>query len=94
MITRDEQLEKFKAKLDEWNADIDALEEKARAAQADMQAHYENQLATMRKARDDAQAQFFQMQNAAVEAWEAMAQGAHNAWQAWADDLEEGLEIH
>ncbi len=89
MTSRDEYLDKFKAKLDEWNADIDKLEAKAREAQADAQAQYESQLKALRKMRDDALEQYNQVQNAAVDAWDAMAQGAEKAWQSWMDAFED-----
>ncbi len=83
MTSRDEYLDKFKAKLDEWNADIDKIEAKARDAQADVQAQYESQLKALREMRDDALEQYNQMQNAAVDAWDSMVQGTEKAWQAW-----------
>lgn len=83
MTSRDEYLDKFKAKLDEWNADIDKLEAKAREAQSDVQGQYESQLKALREMRDDALEQYNQMQNAAVDAWDSMVQGTEKAWQAW-----------
>ncbi len=88
MTSRDEYLEKFKAKLDEWNADIDKLEAKARAAQADMQAEYREQLDALRRTRDEALKEYDKVQNAAVDAWDAMVQGSEKAWQAWTDAFE------
>ncbi len=89
MTSRDEYLEKFKAKLDEWNADIDKLEARTREAQADVQAQYESQLKALREMRDDALEQYSQMQNVAVDAWDAMVQGTEKAWQAWVGAFEE-----
>ena len=82
MSSRDEYLEKFKAKLDEWNADIDKLEAKARAAQAEMQAEYRGQLEALRRTRDEASKEYDKVQNAAGDAWDAMVQGTEKAWQA------------
>lgn len=85
MSSRNEYLEKFKAKLDEWNADIDTLETKAQESQAEAQAEYHKQVETLRKMRDDAQKQYNEMQNAATDAWDALAEGTEKAWTAWAD---------
>ena len=85
MSSRDEYLQKFKTKLDEWNADIDKLEAKARDAQADAQGQYHEQLESLRETRDDALKRYNEMQNATVDAWDAMAQGAEKAWQSWLD---------
>ena len=89
MTSRDEHLEKFKAKLDEWNAEISKLEASARDAQADAKAQYEKQLASMRQMRDEAQGKFSEMQTATTDAWDAMAKGAENAWNAWASAFDE-----
>jgi len=80
---RDEYLEKFKAKLDEWNADISTLEAAAREAQGEMQDQYHKQLDSLRQMRDDAQKQYNDLQGAAVDAWDVMVQGTENAWKAW-----------
>jgi chromosome segregation ATPase len=83
MTDRDEHLDKFKAKLDEWNAEIDKLESNARKAQAGAKAQYDKQLALLREMRDDAQKNFSEMQNATTEAWDVMLQGTEKAWHAW-----------
>ncbi len=89
MSSRDEYLQKFKAQLDEWNADIDKLEAKAREVQADVQAQYQEQLESMREMRDDALKRYTEMQSATVEAWDAMVVGAEKTWQIWVDTFAE-----
>ena len=54
MSSRDDYLDQFKAKLDEWNAEIDKLESNARQAQADAKVQYDKQLEALREMRDDA----------------------------------------
>jgi flagellar hook-basal body complex protein FliE len=83
MSSREEYLEKFKTKIDEWDADIDKLEAKARDAQADAQAQYHKQIESMREMRNEAMTRYSEMQNAAADAWEAMAKGGEKAWNAW-----------
>ena len=89
MASRDEYLKKFKANLDEWNAEIHKLEGKAREAQADAKAHYDKQLESLREMRDDAQEKFSEMQKSSAEAWDAMVEGTEKAWQAWMNAFEE-----
>lgn len=89
MTSRDRYLEQFKAKLDEWNTEIDQLEKSARKAQADAKSRYDKQLGELREMRDDAQKRFAEMQAASSEAWDAMAKGAEKAWGAWADAFDE-----
>lgn len=83
MTSRDEYLDKFKIKLDEWNAEIEKLENRAQEAQADAKINYDKQLASLREMRDEAQQKFAEMQNASNEAWDAMVRGTEEAWQTW-----------
>ena len=83
MSKRDDYLDEFKSKLDEWNAEIDKLESNARQTQADAKVQYDNQLEALREMRDDAQTKFSEMQNTTAEAWDVMVQGTEKAWQAW-----------
>jgi len=89
MTSRDEHLESFKVKLDEWNAEIGKLESNARQAQAEANAQYDKQLESLREMRDDAQRKYSEMQNATTEAWDVMLQGTEKAWQAWASAFED-----
>lgn len=89
MTNRDEYLEKLKAKLDDWNADIDKLEASAREAQGEMQEQIHKQLESLREMRDDAQKQYLDLQNAAADAWDVMAQGTEKAWKAWFNAFED-----
>jgi len=75
--TRDVYVEKMKAKLDEWNADIAKLEARARQKEADVQVSYQDQIETLKNRR-----------NAAEEKLEKMRKGGSEAW----SDLKEGLE--
>lgn len=88
MTERDEYLQKFKEQLDKWNADIDKLETKAHEAQVDAQAHYHEQLESLRAMRDDAQKRYNEMQGAAADAWDVMVQGTEKAWEVWFETLE------
>jgi len=89
MTSRDDHLESFKVKLDEWNAEIGKLESNAREAQADAKAQYDKQLESLREMRDDAQKKYSEMQNATAEAWDVMLQGTEKAWNAWASAFED-----
>jgi uncharacterized protein Yka (UPF0111/DUF47 family) len=89
MTNRDEYLNKFKAKLDQWDAEIDKFEAKADEAQADARLQYHKQLDTMREQRDIALKRYNEMQNAAADAWETMVQGTEKAWTAWLDAFED-----
>ena len=89
MPSRDEYLQQFKAKLDEWDAEIDRLQDKAAGAQADAQEQYQKQLAALREMRDDAFKRYAELQNAAGDAWDTMLQGTEKAWNAWLEAFDE-----
>ncbi|MGB5737520.1 MAG: hypothetical protein WBM40_24085 [Thiohalocapsa sp.] len=93
MSSREDYLNKLKTKLDEWDADIDRLEAKAREAQtnaqAEVQEQYRKQIDNMREMREEAMARYSEMQGAAADAWEAMAEGTEKAWNAWLAAFEE-----
>ena len=46
--TRDAYVEKMKAKLDEWNADIAKLEAQAKQKEADARVSYQDQIETLK----------------------------------------------
>ncbi|HEY3378760.1 MAG TPA: hypothetical protein VGL77_14830 [Armatimonadota bacterium] len=80
MDTREAFVAKLKAQLDEWNADIDKMEARARQAQADKQIAYNEHLVTLKQHRDTAQQQLAQVQQSSGDAWEEMKLGIEAAW--------------
>mgnify|MGYP000314631334 CR=1 FL=1 len=80
MSNRDAYIEKMKARIDEWNADIAKLEARARQAEADMKIKYEEQLETMRQQREHAREKMHEIQHASEEAWESLRHGMESAW--------------
>lgn len=80
MNKRDQYLEKLKAQLDEWNAEVAKWEAKTRNAQADMRIEYEKQLETFRRQRDQALEQMHKVQAATGDAWIDLVRGADEAW--------------
>ena len=82
MSSREEYVQKLKAQLDQWNAEVAKWDEKTRAAQTDMKAEYEKQLESFRSRRDEAMYQLHQVQVATTEAWMDMVKGADAAWRA------------
>lgn len=92
MGERDAYIEKMKAKIDEWSADIDKFEAKARGAKADVKIKYEEQLAAMRGEREKARAKLRELQDASEDAWERLRQGAESAWTSMAKAFKDAAE--
>jgi len=80
MSDRDAYVEKMKAKLDEWNAEVSKLEARSRGAQADMRQQFEKNLEELRRRRDEAEQQLREMQQASEESWKHFRSGMEKAW--------------
>ena len=83
MSKRHEYIEKFKNKLDEWDADIDALEVKARETTDELKVEIVDQLASLRVKRDIAKLKLAEIKDASEEAWEDIKGGADEAWNSF-----------
>jgi hypothetical protein len=80
MTKRDQYVEKLKAQLDEWNAEVAKWEAKSRSAQADMRIEYETQLEAFRQRRNQALEQMRKVQGSTGDAWVDLVHGADEAW--------------
>jgi len=78
---RDAYVEKLKARLDEWNADIDKLAAKAAQAEAEAKIEYQNKLDKLRAKRDDVKDKLLTVQQAGDGAWEGLKEGLENSWE-------------
>ena len=80
MSNRDTYVQKFKAQLNQWNAEIDKLEAKVQKASANLKIGYREQIASLRDQRDQAKQKLLQIQDASEGAWEELKQGAEDVW--------------
>ena len=88
MNKRDEYVDKLKAQLDQWNAEVTTWEAKAKGAQADMRIEYEMHLETFRRQRDHALEQMRRVQGASGDAWIDLMRGADDAWAKMRESFE------
>ncbi|XSG84548.1 MAG: hypothetical protein ACPW60_12535 [Methylohalobius sp. ZOD2] len=79
MSERDAYVQKMKAKLDEWNAELDKLSAKAEAAEADAKLEYQDQIDELEKLRNQARQKLGEVESASDDAWEDVRQGAEAA---------------
>jgi len=80
-VKKDAYVDKLKARLDEWNADIEKLVTKAAQAEAEAKIEYQNQLDDLRAKRDDFRDNLLAVQNAGDGAWEDFKEGLENSWE-------------
>ena len=72
MSTREEYIEKLKRQLDELNAQIDNLEEKAKAGQEEIHKEYEQQMSHMRELSHAAMLKLNEIRAASEDKWEGL----------------------
>lgn len=82
MSTKDEFVQKMHARLDQWNAEIDALTAKADAAEANARAEYHKQLEALRGKRDHARSKLNEVESASEGAWQDLKAGVELAWES------------
>ena len=82
MMNRDEYVQKLKAQLDQWNAEVAKWEARAKTAQDSMKTGYEQQLTLYRSRRDEGVAQLQRLQAASSQAWSEMTKGVDDSWRA------------
>ena len=85
--TRDAYVQKIKAKLDEWNAEIDRLEAQARQKEADAQTRLQEQIDQVKAKRRAAEEKLDDVRQAGGDAWEDLKSGVELAAEAVGDAL-------
>lgn len=88
MSTRDEYVAQLKAKLDEWNAEIEEFEAKGKKAQAQARQEYLDRVTKLKQRRDDARGKLDEIRSASEGSWETLKAGAENIW----DDMKKTLK--
>lgn len=80
MENREQYIEKAKARLDQWDADIQKVEAKVHEAEADAKIEYQKQLDEMRSRRNQAETQLEALKTSSEGAWADMQSGFEKAW--------------
>lgn len=72
MSKRDEYVARMKQQLDELNAQMDALDAKAKEAKGEVQARYKSEMEKLRKQYDAALSKLDEIKAAGEDSWEKM----------------------
>lgn len=88
MDKRDVYVEQLKARLDEWNAELNRAEAQAIEARADLKLSYDEGLQRMRVQREEAWRHLHDVEEASEEGWERLRRSFEQAW----DDIRSGFE--
>ncbi len=79
-MDRQAYIDRTKALLDEWNAEIDKVKAKVDAASAEARIEYEKRLEEMRGHRNEAEAQLHKLQASGDQAFDDLRHGFEKAW--------------
>lgn len=74
-------VEKYKAQIAEWEADIDKLKAKAAEASADARIEYEEQLESLKRKTADQRRKLDELQEAGEDTFDELRKGFEAAWQ-------------
>ena len=79
---KDKYVEKQKAEIDKWNDDIEDLNARITAADADNESKLEHKahVDALRQKRDEARAKLTEIEEAVDDRWEGLKDGLENIW--------------
>lgn len=88
MSDRDAYIRKAKARIEQWNAEIDKLRAKAREASADGEIAYRDTVQDLCGKRDAFEKRMEEVRHSSDSAWEDLKAGMDTAW----NNLSEAME--
>lgn len=82
MKSKEEYIRVMQAKLEEWNADIDVLTDKARDMSVEVRAECNEQIAALKAKQATARQKIDELQKSGESAWHDLKAGLDLAWSA------------
>ena len=79
---REATIRKLKAKLDEWNIDIDKLAAKARQVKAEKEIEYHDQIESLRAKRGEVEQKIAELRKGGEAGWEDLSKNVERSWEA------------
>ena len=79
-MSHSELIEKVKAQLEEWDYELDRMEHRAEAVQADLKSKYHQLLDELKNKRTELIDKLDQYEDAAEDALEDLKEGVEMAW--------------
>lgn len=83
MSRRDEFFDRLKQRVDDWNREIERLEQRVGSLKSDMKTRYQGRLDELKARRDNAEAKLEELHASGEDAWEKMQKEAEHAWIAF-----------
>lgn len=91
MSKKDEFVNKIKAQIDEWGAEIGKLEAKIKKAKPDVKTKQKEQLSLLHKEYDKAKQKLSEVQHTSEDAWDEIKEGIEASWKRIKSALEKAL---
>jgi hypothetical protein len=85
-------VEKLKAKLDEWNAEVDRLESKTEMIDAQSRARYRAAMQEIKGKIQQIEKKLTVFKNSSTDAWQDLKAGAESAWKDFEASLKQAKE--
>jgi hypothetical protein len=82
MMTREVYVEKLKARLNLWDAELGRIDAKAHAAQADVRIELERIADELHRKRDEASRRMRKLEKAGEDSWDELKSGTESAFVA------------
>lgn len=88
MLTKDEYVAEMKKRIDNWSAEIDAMQARGHEIKEDVRAKYEEQLVALRAKREQGEKKLEEMHAAAENNWEHLKMDCDRVWDAFKDSFD------
>ena len=92
MPNREIFVEKLKAKLDEWNVEVDRLESKAEMIDAQSRARYRAAMQEIKGKIQQIEKKLTVLKNSGTDAWQDLKVGAEDAWEEFEASLKQAKD--
>jgi type IV secretory pathway VirB9-like protein len=87
MENRKDYIDRMAARLKEWDAEVQKLEEKAETVKADVKASYNQQINELRLKKEEARIKLEKIQDAGEDAWEELKEGTEKSWKIFEESV-------
>ena len=92
MSERELYEQRFRAKLDEWRADLAKMKAKAEGASAEARLEWQREVDALEQEIGHAEARLSEMRDARDDAWSSLKEGAEEAWTSLSDGFRRASE--
>jgi hypothetical protein len=80
MSDKELYLQKMRAQLDEWKADVDKLKAKASRTSADARLRMNKQIEMLESKIEEGKTKLSELSSASEDTWESLKEGIESAW--------------